>query len=194
MNDIQLIKNENVDLRLKFKEKIDKIPAFDELIDLKEILDTYLLAHKDCRDKFLFKDKLCNIATLVLTCATSFLVSTDGAPKTDLDMYIAFGSAFFSGLTNYLKSAEKAGEHRAIILMYTELINKIIKTIHCDCDIEDGSVVSTGSDTGSDNSIERKEGTIKNLCNEYYIKYIELNTQTAKLGLIPKIRKKYSII
>ena len=146
----------------------------------------------------------------MLTCATSFLVSTDGAPKTDLDMYIAFGSAFFSGLTNYLKSAEKAGEHRAIILMYTELINKIIKTIHCDCDIEDGSVVSTGtgSDTGtgadtgtgpgtgtdSDNSIKRKEGSIKKLCNEYYIKYIELNTQTAKLGLIPKIRKKYSII
>jgi hypothetical protein len=176
MNDIQLIKNENVDLRLKFKDKIDRIPAFDELIDLKETLDTFLLAHKDCRDNFLVKDKVCNIATLVLTCATSFLVSTDGAPKTDLDMYIAFGSAFFSGLTNYLKSAEKAGEHRAIILMYTELINKIIKTIHCDSDIEgDG-------------------GDIKKICKDYYIKYIELNTQTAKLGLIPKIRKKYSII
>ena len=72
--------------------------------------------------------------------ALSLIDSKLGAQQTDLDMYIAFGSAFFSGLTNYLKSAEKAGEHRAIILMYTELINKIIK-IRNKMDIEKHDII-----------------------------------------------------
>jgi hypothetical protein len=169
MKDLQIIKNENIELRLKYENQISENQYYSELIDLKEILDTYLLAHKDCRDRYNFIDKACNVTTLLLTCATSYLVTTDGVPQTDLDMYIAFGSAFFSGLTNYLNSATKAGEHKGVILMYTYLINRIIKTLNCDIPTKDTA-------------------------KRYYEKYIELNTQTAKLGLIPKIRKKYNII
>ena len=169
MRDIQLIKNENVELRLKMEDKMKDNDVYGELIDLKEILDTYLLAHKDSRDFHNNIDRFCNIMTLSLTCGTSYLVTTDGSPTTDLSMYIAFGSAFFSGITNLLNSATKSGEHKGVILMYTELINKIITTINCE---------------------EPNESHYK----EYYAKYIELNTQSAKLGLISNIRKKYNII
>ena len=172
MKDIQLIKNENVELRLKMDEKKKLTPVCNELIDLKETLDTYLLAHKDSRDFHNNIDRFCNIMTLSLTCATSYLVTTDGDPSTDLSMYIAFGSAFFSGLTNLLNSATKSGEHKGVILMYTELINKITTAVNC------------GDPTETNEELYKK----------YYAKYIELNTQSAKLGLISNIRKKYNII
>ena len=172
MKDIQLIQNENIELRLKLKDKCKENKMYIELLDLKETLDTYLLAHKNCRDRFNYIDKVCNISTLLLTCTTSYLVSSGDTTESNLDMYVAFASAFTSGITNYINAATKAGDHSGIILMYTELINKIIKTLNCPED----------------------ESKIGEKCKEYYTNYIELNTQTAKIGLLAHIRRKYNII
>jgi hypothetical protein len=169
MKDIQLIKNENIELRLKLDEKGKLTAECIELIELKETLDTYLLAHKESRDYHNRIDKLCNIMTLGLTCATSYLVTAEEQPTNDIPMYIAFGSAFFSGLTNLLNPATKSGEHRGIILMYTDLINKITECVNCGTPDEP-------------------------LYKKYYIEYIQLNSQSTKLGLRSSIREKYNII
>ena len=171
MKDIELIKKENTDLKKKLEVK-NPDKNYEQLLELKETLDTFLLAHKNCRSRYNMLDRVFNIGTLFLTCATSYLLTSGEGHQNKLDMILAFTSAVTSGITNYLNSGEKAGEHTGLITMYTELINKIIKTLNmCDSQTE-----------------------IDSLCMEYYERYIELNNETVKLGLIDSIRRRYDII
>jgi len=161
----ELIDNENpiieeINLPLTFN--------YTKLKDLNEEIKMYISAHKDCRKLNMSYDKLLKISTLLLTCATSYLLGTE-SDYYKLETYFAFSSAVTSGLNNYFDNATNGEQHTRLIIMYTELFNKIKKII--------------------DNLNEQKE--IDEKYNKYYDSFNQINIKTAEIGLFEHIRKKY---